>query len=716
MSYSFDDHSIPPHSIRALIVEDEPLCLEATRLLIGQHFTAVDAAETGAAAQARLENQVYDVVFLDLMLPDTSGHEIMQFIRLRHPDTLIIVVSGDSSIEAAIKSLRGGAYDYLRKPYRPEELIKSVRNAVQKLKLRHDNLHYQHRLQQSEQLHRLLVNLSPDLIYTLDTEGRFTYLNDSIGTMLGYAAGELIGQHYSRIVHNEDLELARYRVNERRREGRATRDLELRFQRKADSAGGNGGLSHIVAELSSMGLYRPRPDGREEFIGSYGVARDISARKQAEATINFQAYHDQLTSLPNRALFRDRLNQALAQAKRQNGLLAVMFLDLDRFKNINDTLGHLIGDSLLQAVGQRIRACLREGDTLARVGGDEFMLLLPSIRARDNAALIASKIQQALKAPFSIEGHELFVTMSIGIAVYPDDGDSMETLTKHADIALYHTKDKGRDGYHFFLHDLNTHLNGRMTIETDLRRGLQREEFEVFYQPQYEVVSRRIIGMEALVRWRHPEKGMIAPGEFIPIAEDTGLIAPLSEQVLQHVCRQARLWHELGLPRVSVAVNLSAKQIEHPEFVERFMATLLTHRVPAGAIGIEITESMLMRDLEGAIGKLKQLSKLGIEISIDDFGTGYSSLSYLNRLPVDTIKIDKSFVQDIRPSDSGTSIVAGIAAMTRGLNLNLIAEGVETAAQFEYLERIGCHACQGYYLSHPLDASTATQVLGAQAL
>ncbi|MEW5893677.1 MAG: EAL domain-containing protein [Pseudomonadota bacterium] len=714
MSYSFDDHQVPAQSIRALIVEDDHLCLEATRLLVSQHFTEVDAAETGAAAYALLDARVYDVVFLDLLLPDTSGHEVMHFIRTRQPDSLIIVISGDSSIDAAIRSLRAGAYDYLRKPYRPEELIKSVRNAAQKLKLRHDNRHYQHRLQQSEQLHRLLVNLSPDLIYTLDSAGHFTYLSDSIGSLLGYAASELIGQHYSRIVHDEDLESARYRMNERRREGRATRNLELRLKRRDGMATASGDLPYLVVELSAMGLYRPRPDGGEEFIGSYGVARDISARKQAEATINFQAYHDQLTGLPNRALFRDRLEQALNQARRQSHLLAVMFLDLDRFKNINDTLGHLTGDRLLQAVGQRIRGCLREGDTLARVGGDEFMLLLPSIRARDNAALIASKIQQALQAPFTIEGHELFVTMSIGIAVYPDDGDSMETLTKHADIALYHTKDKGRDGYHFFLHHLNSHLSGRMTLEADLRRGLQREEFEVFYQPQYELASRRIIGMEALVRWRHPERGMVSPGEFIPIAEDTGLITPLSEQVLQLVCRQARLWHDMGLPRISLAVNLSAKQIEQARFVDKFIGTLLAHRVPEGAIGIEITESMLVRDLEGAIGKLRQLAEFGIEISIDDFGTGYSSLSYLNRLPIDTIKIDKSFVHDIRPGDDGTSIVAGIAAMTRGLNLNLIAEGVETEAQLQYLERIGCHAGQGYYLSHPLDAAHATQLLGSQ--
>ncbi len=715
MPHAFDDRHLA-QAIRALIVEDEPVCLEATRLLIGQHVSQADAARSGKEAYACLATADYDIVLLDLMLPDASGHEIMQYLRAKQPDAMVIVISGNDSIDTAIETLRGGAYDYLRKPYQSEELIKTVRNAVQKIKLRHDNRHFQHRLQQSEQLHRLLVNLSPDLIYTLDIEGRFTYLNDSIGHMLGYPSVELIGQHYSHIVHDEDLDKSRYRVNERRKGDRATRSFELRFKRKEGVPVGPEDLPHVVAELNSMGLYRPKADGSEELIGTYGVARDISARKQAEATISFQAYHDQLTGLPNRTLFRDRLNQALAQAKRQDHLLAVMFMDMDRFKLVNDTLGHLVGDRLLQAMSQRIRACLREADTLARIGGDEFMLLLPQIRNRESAAMIARKVLQALKTPFLIDGHELFVTMSIGIALFPDDGDTMELLTKHADTALYHTKDKGRNGYYFFQQDLNTSLNSRMALETELRRGLQRREFEVYYQPQFAIASRRIVGMEALVRWRHPERGMVGPDEFIPIAEDSGLIAPLSEQVLQHVCQQARQWHEMGLPRVSLSINLSASQIEQAEFVERFTATLLANRVPDRMIGIEITESMLMRDMDGSIDKLRQLAGFGVEISIDDFGTGYSSLNYLKRLPVHTIKIDKSFVQDIHPNSEGTPIVAGIAAMSHGLKLNMVAEGVETEAQLSYLEQVGCQACQGYFLSYPLAPKKATRLLAMQTL
>ncbi len=702
------DQPIPDRVLRALIVDDEPRYLNSTRLLIAQHFGSVDTAATGREAYRLLEHNAYDIVLLDLMLPDASGHDIMRAIRARRPDTLVIVVSGDAAIEAAIEALRAGAYDFLRKPYEAEELTKTLRNALRQLELHRDNRHFQQRLQQSEHWHRLLVNLSPDIIYTLDAAGRFTYLNESVEGLLGYCRDELLGQPWTAIVPEEDVEGARHRMDERRTGERATRNAELRFRRK--SAGPEA--AHAAVELSALGLYRDGPDGGAEFLGSYGVARDVSARKEAEATVRFQAYHDLLTGLPNRALFRERLSQALIQARRDGRMLAVMFLDLDRFKVVNDTLGHLVGDKLLQAVSQRVGRCLREGDTLARIGGDEFLLLLPSIRSRESAALIARKILAALDAPFHIEGHELFVTTSIGIAVHPDDGDALETLIKHADLAMYHAKDHGRDGYRFFLPDLNALMDGRLRLENDLRRALQRGEFEVYYQPQVSIADRRIVGMEALVRWHHPDKGMVLPADFIALAEDTGLIAPIGESVMQLACRQASLWQGMGLSSVSLAVNLSARQLEQPRFVEQFTATLQANRLPEGAIAIEITESTLMRDLDGAVAKLKRLCDLGVEISIDDFGTGYSSLSYLKKLPIHTIKIDRSFVHDL--DSDGSTIVAGIAAMTKGLKLNLVAEGVETRAQLDYLASVGCDAYQGFLFSQPLSAAQATPLLQPQ--
>jgi len=701
--------------ISLLIVEDEPRYLESTRLLLAQFVHSIDAALTVAQALALLSERSYDLALLDLRLPDGTGHEIMAYIRAHHPDCRIIVASGDSEIDSAIQSLRLGAYDYLRKPYEPEELIKTVRNVVRKLQLERDNARMVHQLEQSEQWHRLLVNASPDVIYTLDANGRFTYLNDSIQSTLGYLPGELIGRDYKTIIASDQLETAHYHFNERRTGERATRNFELLLRRKDDllsSLTERTSDQRVVVELSSMGMYRPTSLGMGEFLGSYGVVRDISARKQAEATIAFQAYHDLLTGLPNRALFKDRLGQAMVQAKRHGQTMATLFLDMDHFKVVNDTLGHLVGDGLLQALAQRLRGSLREGDTLSRIGGDEFMLLLPHIRTRDNAAYIAQKIIASLKQPFSIEGHELYASMSIGIAIFPDDGDNIETLIKHADIAMYHAKDHGRNDYKFFTQDLHKSYTGRLAIENEMRHALENKEFEVFYQPQVAVESQRIRGMEALIRWNHPTRGMVSPNDFIPVAEASGLITPISEWVINAACRQAKLWRDSGMPAVTMAVNLSARQIEHPQFVDKFLQCLHKHMPDGQGIEIEITETTLMRDMEGAISKLRKLADMGVEISIDDFGTGYSSLSYLKKLPINTIKIDRSFIHDLTGHmNNGSTIVAGIAAMAKGLNLKVVAEGVETQEQLDYLQTLGCDTYQGFFYSRPVNAGAATEIL-----
>jgi len=701
--------------ISLLIVEDEPRYLESTRLLLAQFVHSIDAALTVAQALALLSERSYDLALLDLRLPDGTGHEIMAYIRAHHPDCRIIVASGDSEIDSAIQSLRLGAYDYLRKPYEPEELIKTVRNVVRKLQLERDNARMVHQLEQSEQWHRLLVNASPDVIYTLDANGRFTYLNDSIQSTLGYLPGELIGRDYKTIIASDQLETAHYHFNERRTGERATRNFELLLRRKDDllsSLTERTSDQRVVVELSSMGMYRPTSLGMGEFLGSYGVVRDISARKQAEATIAFQAYHDLLTGLPNRALFKDRLGQAMVQAKRHGQTMATLFLDMDHFKVVNDTLGHLVGDGLLQALAQRLRGSLREGDTLSRIGGDEFMLLLPHIRTRDNAAYIAQKIIASLKQPFSIEGHELYASMSIGIAIFPDDGENIETLIKHADIAMYHAKDHGRNDYKFFTQDLHKSYTGRLAIENEMRHALENKEFEVFYQPQVAVESQRIRGMEALIRWNHPTRGMVSPNDFIPVAEASGLITPISEWVINAACRQAKLWRDSGMPAVTMAVNLSARQIEHPQFVDKFLQCLHKHMPDGQGIEIEITETTLMRDMEGAISKLRKLADMGVEISIDDFGTGYSSLSYLKKLPINTIKIDRSFIHDLTGHmNNGSTIVAGIAAMAKGLNLKVVAEGVETQEQLDYLQTLGCDTYQGFFYSRPVNAGAATEIL-----
>ncbi len=701
--------------INLLIVEDEPRYLESTRLLLAQYVHSIDAALSVGQAYALLAEKHYDLALLDLHLPDGTGHEIMAFIRTRQPDCRIIVASGDGEIDSAIQSLRLGAYDYLRKPYEPEELIKTVRNLVRKLELERENARMLHQLEQSEQWHRLLVNTSPDVIYTLDADGRFTYLNDSVSLTLGYMPGELVGRDYTTLIAPDQVETALFRFNERRTGDRATRNFELLLRRKDDllsSLTERTSEQRVVVELSAMGMYRPTSLGMGDFIGTYGVARDISARKQAEATITFQAYHDLLTGLPNRALFKDRLGQAMVHAKRHGQTMATLFLDMDHFKVVNDTLGHLVGDGLLQALALRLRSCLREGDTLARIGGDEFMLLLPHIRTRDNAAYIAQKVIASLKQPFSVEGNELYAGMSIGIAIYPDDGDNIETLIKHADIAMYHAKDHGRNDYKFFTQDLHKSYTGRLAIENEMRHALEKKEFEVFYQPQVAVESQRVRGMEALIRWNHPTRGIVSPNDFIPIAEESGLIAPISEWVMTAACRQARLWRDAALPPITMAINLSARQIEHPQFIEKFLHCLHKHMPDGHGIEIEITESALMRDMDGAITKLRKLAEMGVEISIDDFGTGYSSLSYLKKLPIHTIKIDRSFIHDLTGhTNNGSTIVAGIAAMAKGLKLKVVAEGVETQEQLDYLQSLGCDTYQGFFFSRAVNAESATEIL-----
>ncbi len=707
-----------PPLLNLLIVEDEPRYLESTRLLLAQFVHGIDTAVTGAQAYALLARRSYDLALLDLRLPDASGHDIMAHIRQHHPHCRVIVMSGDSHIESAIQSLRLGAYDYLRKPYEPAELIKTVRNAATKLQLERDNARMLQQIEQSEQWYRLLVNTSPDIIYTLDAKGAFTFVNDSIQRALGYSPAELIGKDYLLLVPPGELENARYRLNERRTGERATRNYELQLKRKEDLLTGLSERTSqdiVVVELSSMGMYRSRDDGTKEFLGSYGVARDISERKQAEATIAFQAYHDLLTGLPNRALFKDRLGQAIVHAKRHGQTLATLFLDMDRFKVVNDTLGHLVGDGLLQAVAQRLRGSLREGDTLSRIGGDEFMLLLPHIRNRDNAAFIAQKILASLKQPFHIEGHEIFVGISIGIAVFPDDGDTIETLVKHADIAMYHAKDSGRNDYKFFTHDLQKSFTGRLAVENEMRHALEKGQFEVYYQPQVSIQDQRIRGMEALIRWNHPTRGIVPPSEFIPIAEESGLIAPISEWVLDAACRQASLWRASEMPPITMAVNLSARQIEHPQFVDKFTQCLKEHGMGGPGLEIEITESTLMRDMDGSIEKLRRLADVGVEIAIDDFGTGYSSLSYLKKLPIHSLKIDRSFIHDINGHmNNGSTIVAGIAAMAKGLHLNVVAEGVETRAQLDYIIDLGCDAYQGFLFSRPVTVGKATEILARQ--
>ncbi|MCK4705478.1 MAG: EAL domain-containing protein, partial [Gammaproteobacteria bacterium] len=448
------------------------------------------------------------------------------------------------------------------------------------------------------------------------------------------------------------------------------------------------------------------------YLGTYGVARDITERKIAEETITFQAYHDLLTGLPNRALLRDRLSLAISHAKREKEMLAVMFLDLDRFKNINDSLGHMIGDELLQQVSNRLKECLREGDTLSRFGGDEFTLLLPKINNhKGNVNKIAEKITQVLREAFFVDGNELYVSASIGMSLYPQDGITMDSLIKNADIAMYHVKGQGKNGYEFYSDDMNTPYFKNLSLDTGIHNALEFEEFSLLYQPQVNVISGDIIGVEALLRWQHPELGCVQPGEFIPFAEETGLIIEIDHWVLRNAISEIGRWIKAGLPEIRMSINISARHLAENDLVEKITLALNEFDVPGHCLEIEITENAIMKDMETAINKLKQLSALDISIAIDDFGTGYSSLTYLHKLPIHTLKIDSSFLHEDRFNNNDHTIVNTIVAMAKGLKLNVIAEGVETQRQLDYLREIGCNEAQGFLFGKPLEATIIEKML-----
>lgn len=698
--------------MKILVVDDEPRMAESLSELLALNDYEVVTAIGGKEAIAHLVGRQVDIMLLDLKMPGFSGHQVMDYVEEKDINTLVIVVSGETSYDNMSKVLRRRAYDYVKKPYSPDELLQTVENAVHTRELEQERVMIQQQLRDSEKLHRYLVNNSPDIVYMLDQDGRFTFVNDRIVQLLGYEKNELIGKHHAELVYFEDLEQARYVFNERRTGDRAPRNVELRLKcRQVDEDPKFFETNTIPVEINASGVYVSGSKDDNRFVGTYGVARDITERKEAERMINFQAYHDLLTELPNRALFKDRLNLAIAQAKRSNQRLSVMFLDLDRFKLVNDTLGHISGDELLRSVSQRLMECLREGDTLARFGGDEFTLLLPQIYGQEDAEAIAKKIISKIKEPFVIEQHEIYVTISIGIAMYPHDGSNMETLVKNADIAMYHIKGRGKNDYQFFSSEMTDVSIKRLSLERDMRKALDLDQFSLHFQPQVNIAQQKIVAMEALVRWQHPTLGMITPSEFVAVAEDTGLILQLGEFVLRKACNTLIKWKKKGFIDVRMAVNLSALQIEHKNFVETVKNILEETGVKGSDLEVEITENMIMQDMEHTIQKLIQLTENGVKIAIDDFGTGYSSLSYLQKLPIHTLKIDRSFVRDIKSESGGAAIVDAIIAMSSGLHLNLIAEGVETEEQLRYLRAKGCNEMQGFLFGEPMPADEAEQLI-----
>lgn len=493
-----------------------------------------------------------------------------------------------------------------------------------------------------------------------------------------------------------------------------------------------------LAGRHGFGAYCATPinSSRDQVLGIFGVylhdARapsrielgliDAAARiagialeqKRAKDKIDYMAYHDALTGLPNRALLQDRLTQAIIHADRIKSGLALLYIDLDRFKHVNDSLGHEIGDRLLQTVARRLQQCLRKEDSLARLGGDEFMVTLMAPAGSRSAAQVAEKALKALHQPVMVDGHELHVSCSIGISLYPNDGHDATTLIRHADTAMYHAKEKGRANYQYFTVDLNAMTQYRHSIATQLRQALMHDEFSLNYQCQVDMESGSIFAMEALLRWRQPQRGLVSPLDFISIAEDTGLIVPIGEWVLREGCTQLKRWLDAGYENLGISINLSVRQLLQEDIVDIIQRILDETGLPATALSLEITESMLMEPVEENLATLRQLRNMGIQLSLDDFGTGYSSLSYLQRFSLDTIKIDKSFVRGIGHDRNDMAITNAIIAMARTLDLKVIAEGVETDEQALFLRAHGCAAAQGYFYSKPVSADVMTQLLRRQ--
>jgi len=694
-----------------LIVDDELNHLNSLKELIKRENYNVSLASNAIEAISIIDKGTIDLLLLDMNMPEMGGVEVMKHISSNNITTTIIVVSGETTFEAAENALKYGAYDYVRKPYSIDGLLNSINNVFKKRQLEHENESMQLRLLKSENLHRFIVNKSPDIVYMLDSEGRFTFVNERLEKTLGYSKNDVIGKHYTSIIHNDDFEKAEYSFNERRTGKRASINVELRLKCKNDKSNTKYFDTQLLPiSINSFGIYKST-EGDNKFVGTYGIARDITDKKESEKIIHFQAYHDTLTHLPNRTLLKDRLVLAISHAKRNNDKLSVMFLDLDRFKNVNDTLGHLAGDKLLQAVAIRLKKCLRECDTLARIGGDEFTILLPEIHNRNDSEFIAKKIIDTLNHPFNLEGQEIFISTSIGIAHYPDDGETIEALLKHADIAMYAIKNKGKNGYQFYTDNMHKEFSVHLSLENDLRRAISNNQFRLHYQPQVDAVSHEIIAVEALLRWDHPERGTILPSEFISFCEETGLIQAIGDWVFDSVCSDLKLWKEMGLTLPRVAVNVSAKQLEQPDIIEKIKATLKKYDISGDMLEIEITENVLMDDIENVISVLNQLSSMGAKIAIDDFGTGYSSLNYLQKLPIDTLKIDRSFISVMEHDQGARSIIKAIIAMAKGLKLHIISEGVEDLRQMEQLKVLGCYNMQGFLFSPPVNRDSITSLL-----
>jgi diguanylate cyclase (GGDEF)-like protein/PAS domain S-box-containing protein len=545
--------------------------------------------------------------------------------------------------------------------------------------------------EQREKRFRTIVEKSWSGVVLLDAELRFTWVSSSTQHLIGWTDEELVGRSLLDFVHPRERDAAARVFDEILSAPNHESHGELRFRHK-------GGRWIWLEGFSQNLIHEPSVAG---IVLNY---RDVSLRKQTEKQLEYRAHYDSLTGLPNRLLFRDRLVNALAHAQRNRAGVAVMYLDVDRFKLVNDGMGHSFGDLLLADVAARLREALRASDTVSRIGGDEFSILLPEVASADAVASVARKILEAMTPPFRVRGHELVITASIGISCYPADGEDAESLLRCADAAMYRAKELGRNQAQMFTSSMNERYVRRLALEQHLHHAIERNQLELHYQPVYDRVRRRVVSVEALLRWRDPARGLVPPGEFIQLAEETGMIVPMGRWVLDTACRQLRTWQDEGLAGLRVAVNISAVQLQQPGLVEAIRESMEQHRIAPESLQLEITESIALQNFDTTMAVLRELRDMGLTLAIDDFGTGHSSLVYLRHLPIDTVKIDKEFLRDIATDDTAAAIVSYVISLAHTLNLKVVAEGVETEDQFMFLRHYSCDLLQGYYFGRPMPA------------
>jgi len=597
----------------------------------------------------------------------------------------------------AMEAVRRGAQGYLSKGHFGSYLVlQSLRNIIQRKTVEATFFIEKARAE-------ITINSISDAVIGTDMSGNVDYLNIVAEGMTGWSREETRGRPIGEVMIIIDCSSRVLEPN--------PTELVLQHNKTMGLTAGTILIRRDGKEVVIEDSAAPIHDWDGKLTGAVIVFHDITAAKDMGLKMAYLAQHDFLTNLSNRVLLNDRITQAIALAKRRGTRLAVLFLDLDNFKYINDSLGHAIGDELLKSVARALCACVRSSDTVSRQGGDEFVILVTEDKYAEDAALPANKILAALAVPHSISEHELHVMASIGISVYPEDGHDTETLITNADTTMYHAKEKGRNNYQFFRSDMNVRAVERQVIETNLRHALVRQEFVLHYQPKVNLETGAITGAEALLRWMHPDWGVVLPDRFVPIAEDCGLIVPIGRWVLREACARAKSWEEAGLKPASVAVNISAVEFRHKDFVKGVRATLNETGLEPSHLQLEITESVLMRDAESSTTILQQLKNMGVQLAVDDFGTGYSSLSYLNQFPIDVLKIDRSFVANIG-SINGNGVIAGaIIAMGASLKQQVVAEGVEEHIQLAFLKERHCEEGQGYFFSQPLIAEQFAELL-----